>query len=74
MVSELNGVQKESSMELEASYPVVVTDKLIECRELLHPLVRIPSRLRGGQPKRGWRGAGSSRRIPAVSEDRGRTS
>ena len=25
--------RKESSMELEASYPVVVTDKLIECRD-----------------------------------------
>lgn len=25
--------RKESSMELEASHPVVVTDKLIECRD-----------------------------------------
>jgi catechol 2,3-dioxygenase-like lactoylglutathione lyase family enzyme len=34
MVPELTeSNRKESSMELEASYPVVVTDKLIECRD-----------------------------------------
>ena len=34
MVPELTkSNRKEFSMELEASYPVVVTDKLIECRE-----------------------------------------
>jgi hypothetical protein len=34
MVPELTeSNRKEFSMELEASYPVVVTDKLIECRD-----------------------------------------
>jgi hypothetical protein len=75
MVPELTeSNRKESSMELEASYPVVVTDKLIECRDFY--IRRFGFRIVFEAVSRSGAGAEPTARAghPAVSEDRGRTS